>query len=338
MEPELSAPTRSRWLRLAVSLLISILAIYLTTRDLDFSEVWQVLQQIRLPLVLAALGSVALNLGCKAIRWAIVVRSGRPNIAARATTGPYLIGQMLNALIPGRVGDMSRIWMVGTMGAGRTYTLGTVILEKSTDLVAFGILFLVLVFLTPLPAWIGNSAVTILGIALLIIIGLILVASLQTQLLGLFEQLTRWISSRIRNFLLHRLQAGLSSVGIIQKRTALTLLVCLTGLVWGTAILNNHLVLRAFDLQLSLDASILLLIALQLGISVASVPASIGVFEFICIQSLSLYGVDRELAFGYCILLHTIVYIPVLTAGLAALWARTFRSHRPWLPASGELE
>jgi uncharacterized membrane protein YbhN (UPF0104 family) len=90
----------------------------------------------------------------------------------------------------------------------------------------------------------------------------------------------------------------------------------MTGVGWFTAVLLNVLVLYAFDLHLGWKAPVLLLLALQAGIAIPSLPARIGVFEYICILCLSLFGVDQTVALSYGIVLHLVVIVPILVLGV----------------------
>jgi uncharacterized membrane protein YbhN (UPF0104 family) len=68
-----------------------------------------------------------------------------------------------------------------------------------------------------------------------------------------------------------------------------------------------------------LTASLLILIALQAGISIPSVPGRIGIFEYICVLALAVFGVGQSTAFGYGVVLHGLVLLTPILAGLVSL-------------------
>ena len=68
-------------------------------------------------------------------------------------------------------------------------------------------------------------------------------------------------------------------------------------------------------------AALIVLVALQVGTAVPSSPGRIGVFEYICVLSLAPFGVEREMALAYGLVLHAVAYGPPLVVG-AALLAR----------------
>jgi uncharacterized membrane protein YbhN (UPF0104 family) len=81
-------------------------------------------------------------------------------------------------------------------------------------------------------------------------------------------------------------------------------------------VLTNYWVLLALDIQAPLVASLLVLVAVQAGISLPSLPGKIGVFELTCILALEIFRVSRTIALSYGILLHAVVFIPILVPGL----------------------
>jgi hypothetical protein len=51
-----------------------------------------------------------------------------------------------------------------------------------------------------------------------------------------------------------------------------------------------------------------------------SLPGRVDVFKYVCALALKSYGIDPATALSYGILLHVIVYIPVIAGGLPSLW------------------
>jgi glycosyltransferase 2 family protein len=137
--PSISLP--SGRVRVILSLLLAALALYLILRDLDYQAVWTTLIQADVGLVLLALASIATNVAGKTIRWKVLMgRAGQQVALSRALSG-LLIGQMVNTLLPMRAGDVTRAYVVGGLGPGRAFTLGTIVLEKVIDMLCYTALF-----------------------------------------------------------------------------------------------------------------------------------------------------------------------------------------------------
>ena len=52
----------------------------------------------------------------------------------------------------------------------------------------------------------------------------------------------------------------------------------------------------------------------------AIITGRVGVFEYVCVLALKNYGIEPAMALSYGILLHVIVFIPVIAGGLPSLW------------------
>lgn len=227
-----------------------------------------------------------------------------------------MAGQTLNWFVPGRVGDLSRAYHIGGMGPGRSYVLGTVAVEKVFDLLSYAILFIAALLLIPLPGWIRDSGYTLTGITALITIGLIALALFPHWFLHQLERFSARLPGRLRSITLPRVQSAISSLDVLQKRSEILKLAIWSALVWGTAILTNHLTALALDIHLPLTAALVVLVALQVGIIAPGVPGRIGVFQYICILVLALFQVDNSTGLSYGILLQAIVLVPATLVSL----------------------
>lgn len=332
MWSEIRRRLASRPLRLGAGVLVSALTLYLAAREVRPTEVWQALTTANPGWLALALGSVAVNTLARALRWRTLLGRRGASIPFSKLLVALILGMTLNLIFPARAGDLSRAYTVGGLGPGRTFTLGTVALEKLLDLVAFAILFLALVALMPLPDWVDASALTLVALALACALLLALLIYRREQArpapeapvarqpgslrahraFGAWNTFVAWSRARLR--------PALASLEVLQTRAALTRLALWTAVVWGTGLLTNHLTLLALQIYLPLSAALLVLVALQIGISIPSVPGRIGVFEYLCVLSLAIFGVARGPGLSYGLLLHFISMLPMILGGPAAIW------------------
>jgi uncharacterized membrane protein YbhN (UPF0104 family) len=94
----------------------------------------------------------------------------------------------------------------------------------------------------------------------------------------------------------------------------------LSVVIWLLAGLVNHFGFRAVGLQLPLTAGLLLAVTEITGTRLAYTPAAIGIYHSIAIVTLAPFGVGPTDAFSAALLLHLVVYLPILIGGLAAVW------------------
>lgn len=311
---------RLKWLRWSMGFLLMAALLYLSLRDVPPQEVWRSLQQADSWLLLAALASVAINTAAKLARWMVMTKRGDASIPTRDLLAALLIGQTVNWFAPGRLGDLSRVYLAGRRGGSRSFLLGTLAIEKVIDLLAYAMLFLAIILLLPMPDWLADSGVTLTLLAIFLSLTIGLVAARPGMIEKRLPWLLGWLPEKWRAALQPRLQMALSSLGVLRLRGDVIRLVGLTVLVWGTAVWTNDLVLRSLGLGLPWKASVLVLVALQAGISIPVVPGRFGLFEYMCILSLSVYGVAESLGLSFGLLLHAIVLAPTSLASLVAYW------------------
>ena len=306
----------SFFIRIGLAIAISLVSLYLALRNISLQEVGESLKQANYWYVALALVSVGINTLAKTSRWMVLMKPRRQHLNYYQVLKSLLIGQSLNNLYPGRVGDLSRAYVVGSQGPGRTFVLGTLGIEKVVEMFSYAVLFVILLLLIPLPDWVSSSGYTFAIIAVFVTIGVMLVTYQRGLVIRILERISGHFPERLQTYSKPRLRAGIDSLEVLQNNTDLLKLGLWSAIVWGTALLNNHLALLALNIHLPLTASLLVLIALQAGISIPSVPGRFGIFEYICVLALGVYGIDQATAFSYGILLHAIVMLPTTLLGL----------------------
>jgi len=295
--------------------------------NVDLGEVWGSLAEVKSGYLALALLSVLLNTSAKAFRWSVLIGEPAREIGTFLLLKTVLVGQMLNYVLPLRIGDFSRAYVVGGDGSSKIYIFGTVVVEKVIDFLVLTLLFVLLLFLIPLPAWLDRNSLLFASLVLLVLI----VVSLAAYRFGLVRRLLDWfqaiIPQRIHPYLEKVLYQGISALQSLLYAPHRLPLLLWTIFIWSTALLTNYLTLLAFDLHLPLSASLLILVALLIGITLPSIPGKIGVFEYVCVLALSVYGVDSSLALSYGLVLHAIVLLPIMVSGLVFYWSLTLKEH-----------
>ncbi len=314
----------SSYFRGGVGIFVSGMVLVYLFRNIDLRETWAVLRKTQLGFVGIGLLSVGVSNICKVLRWKVLLGTTGREIGFASLLGAVLSGQLLNALIPGRVGDFARAFMVGEEG-GRLFILGTIALEKLIEMLAFAILFLSLLFFVPFPTWMD---VPLLSLSLLVIVGSLTLAGVvyyYEAFTAFLFRLCRYFPARFHQWFIPRLQASLVSLQVLGRGKNLVWVMVLTMLVWSNAVLVNYVGMRAVGISLPISVSIILLLGLQTGIVVSASPGAVGVFEAICVFTLVYFGVERSLALGYSLLLHALVLIPPMIGGIFSMLGWGFR-------------
>lgn len=127
-------------LRLFVGVIFAALALLYLSREVDFQAAWKGIRGAHAGWLGVALLSVWLTVLAKVARWRVLL-GAEARVSWGRLGGALLVGQMLNTFLPVRVGDLVRMRWVGRAGPGQSYTLGTIILEKTLDLFGYTLFF-----------------------------------------------------------------------------------------------------------------------------------------------------------------------------------------------------
>jgi uncharacterized protein (TIRG00374 family) len=325
-----------QYLRLGIGIAISFLCLYLALKNVDLTGTLLTLSQADWRWLALALVLIAINNLSKAARWKVLLSDRGEKIHFSKALISHMAGQTLNAIFPTRVGDLSRAITVGGMGPGRVYVFGTVMAEKIPDLIALAVSFLVLVVLIPLPEWAGKPGILIVFTALTFTVVMFVILVKQERLLEILALMISRLPATWQVKINMHVQSAVSSLDAFRAQSEFLKLTLWTVVIWLTAMGINYFVFRALSLDLSLTAALFLLLVLQIGIVLPSAPGRIGIFEYICVVCLALFGVGRAEALGYGILLHAMIFLPMAVLGLG-FWS-FLRSDQPDREDSGHLD
>jgi uncharacterized protein (TIRG00374 family) len=295
----------------------------------DWLEVQKTILKADPFFISLAFGVTAINIALKILRWQVQLKPDSQNISLLNISASFLSAQMLNAVVPIRLGELQRIYVIGGSGSMHGFVLGTIVAEKFLDMLAYAVLIGMLLLWIPLPNWMGGSVTALISITVIQAVMLFLLALKRDYFLGLVEKISQRFSPPIREFLLKNVQSGFASLDVFRQPITALKLSLITASIWSTAVLANYWILQALDIQTPLAASLLVLIAVQAGISLPSLPGKIGVFELTCILALEIFRVSRSIALSYGILLHAVVFIPILIPGLISFFYLQIEGPRP---------
>ncbi len=336
--------TQTQVLRWILSLGVMVVSVWLLTRELDWGQVLSALQTANYTWVLVGVLVIIGTFFARVWRWQALL--WRADLRFWPALTALLVGQVANMVLPMRGGDLVRaMWLrperngaqdmeqdvardvepAVTRVAGASEALGSVALEKVWDLLALLLCGLLLLALAPLPEWFSNSTWSTAGI--LLVGGLVLWAGLRWQ-----EVLFRWAALILARFpagwdkaLLPRLQRLAQGLNSLQSAQASGRVFLWTVITWGLGAVSNWAVMRAFGVD-SPVAAVFLLATLMVGNAVVPTPARLGVYEGICVVSLSLFDVPYDLALAIGLVLHLVVMgPPLIAAGILALGSQITR-------------
>jgi len=313
--------------RVVVGALLGGAALWLAFRGIDAPQMWVALQAVNYLWVGASFLSVVATTLVITARWRLLFY---PDVRQRSwgsLLGGILVGQMLNIVVPARLGDVARVYLVATSeGLSKTRVAATLVVEKVADLVIFALGAVFLLLVVAVPDWVRASSTSLLIAGLLGVIATLVFSRWGRPLLAWLDRHT---PARLQPAwrLGHLALDGLAVMRSWQANLALW---GLSVLSWLLAAATNYLLFLAFGLPLSFAAAAFLLVVLQVGVAPPSLPGKLGVFHYLAILGLSFFGVTRTTALSYALVLYAVALLSKVLAGGAWLaWLR-------WLPARGQ--
>ena len=306
---------------------ISAVALVLAFRQVDLGQMGAAFARVDYGLVVAAAGIQLLVVGAIAGRWGLLFRERPPFMRLLSA---LLIAQLANGVIPVRLGMFVRAYLVAREGGQSKITVyTTVVAEKVFDSLAFVLLFVVVLPVFA-PGWFQWSAFGLgTGLFAVLFPGLVLVTYQRHRVLRLVRGVMGRMPWMEKVGLVQKFEAGLEGLARLRGGSTLARLWGWTLVIVGLGGLVNYVVLRAFAAPVPWGAAIFLLVALQVGAKVLPAPmGGIGVFQWICVEGLALFGVGRELALSYGFVLHFVVFVPGIVLGGLALYRAHFSLRR----------
>ena len=311
-----------RGVRVALGTGLSVLFLWLAFRDVPVSQIVSAFGQLDWGFMALALGLTLAGTLARAARWKLLYHPHQKKLNYLRLAEVLFISQMLNIIVPARLGEVARIHFMGQLESrSRAHTLGTIAVEKMLDILAL----LVIMFLIPvsvsLPAWFQDARSSLFAFVI-IFFGLTLAITYgKVRLLTLLESTVRFLPNNWQARLQRAIGLALGSLDVLRSPWIGLQLQGWSFLIWFMGILVNYVLFMAIGLSLSFTAALFLLVVLQVGTAVPSVPGKLGIFQYLCILALGPFGVGKSSALSYSVLLYLVAIGPVLLLGaFFSLW------------------
>jgi uncharacterized protein (TIRG00374 family) len=329
-----------RYWPLALGVLVTAGVAWFAAREFDWRAVWASLVRADLRYVALAMAAMLLNILLKVWRWQWLFHpqigtpsrvpgtpprvlgevGGTGQLRRRDLLSALMIGQLGNVLLPTRLGDVARMGVVHKKaGVALSWALLTLVAEKALDSVMLLVLLGALLPFVAWPTWMSTTQLVFGTLLAAGLIGLVWLATQATVRHRLAQVLQRLLPGPIPRWT-ERILESLSAWRAVQERAVQVRLWTLSVLIWLLAGLVNHFGFCAVGLHLPLTAGLLLAATEIAGTRLAYTPAAIGIYHSIAIVTLAPFGVGPTDALSAALLLHLVVYLPILIGGLAAVW------------------
>ena len=308
------------YLKHAIILLVTVALVALFLRQADLSAVARELSHAQPGgVVLALLASIG-TFVFRTFRWQYLLLP-----AGHVPFGPALratvIGFGANALLPGRVGEVIRPYLLARKAKlDPTATFATIVLERALDIITLLLLFALTVALLN-PQFAVNDGQTLRAVqfgglvaAAASLAGLVVAfvfAGHAERVTLLTERLTRRLPARASRLAVKVVSAFGQGFAVLRSPAALAGAFAWSLAVWLSIALTTWAMARAFGLDLPFAGTFTVLMFMAVGVSVPT-PGAVGAFhESVRLALVSLYAADNDRAVAYAVALHALSFVPV---------------------------
>jgi len=290
--------------QIALGVVISLLALALAFRGADLTLMGAALREANYFYLIPSIALVIAGLYARALSWSIIL-GGR--VPYGRVFDAMNEGYLLNNLLPLRLGEFGRAYLISRAGQVTAYeALSSVLVERIIDLIMAVVLLLAfLPFVPGLEAAQGLVASSV-ALGLAGIVTLIFVARHQVWLVAL----ARRILDRLNWRWLHparmeaRLASFLNGLSVLQDARRALMAAFWSGVAWIAAAYSTYFLLLAFVPTATVPMAFIVLTVVALGGAVPSLPGGVGLFEAFVVGILAVFGVESSRALSFGLIFH----------------------------------
>ncbi|MCP4155434.1 MAG: flippase-like domain-containing protein [bacterium] len=305
-----------KWARYLVGLIITVLAVWLSFRNLDWQELKTSFTRVNFFWVILAALNTLFSVYILSWRWKILLKS-RLNVSLISIFKVNIISQYLNIFVPGRFGEILKAWLVSRQYRySGSYILGTVVVDKMFDLFSLAILGIFAPLLFAFEDKLKGYSLALLICAVLIV--------LITLTIWKREAIRRWLKKvtklvpkrfELREKLVNFVEKGIDAFSLLKNVKMNIGLVIITFLLILNQALTNLFLFQAYDFPLTFWNALVLQLILIIGMAPPSVPGRIGIFEYVVIFGLTLFDIEKSIALSCALVMHVTVFLPKILLG-----------------------
>jgi uncharacterized protein (TIRG00374 family) len=277
----------------------------------------------------------------RAIRWQVILQP----VAGRLPFGPLwratAIGMMVNNLVPARAGEIARAY---ALTKEAPVPFATSLASLAVDRLFDAIMLLLLAATALLDPGLSSTETLLAGrpvsafatgavtLVLVLLFALYALVFFPAQLLRLFELFARRVSPAIEERGRTVLKTFVNGLSVLRSPARFAAVFGWTLAHWMLNAIGFWLSFKAVGIRAPFSAALFLQAFIALGTAVPALPGFFGVFEYMSVQGLAVYGVSQQQAATWAIGYHLFSFIPITLIG-AYYFARLGVKFRDLQPA-----
>jgi glycosyltransferase 2 family protein len=307
---------------------LSAILLWLVLRNIDGARMLQAVLAINSGYFALSLIFYLLTIFFRSVRWRYLLESERP-IAVSPLLSATSIGLMTNNVLPLRIGDVARAYLIGRHARISGVTaFATLAVERIVD--ALCLLSILGFYLRVMR---GQQQIQQVGLRMVFLgAAFVMVLACAIGVIYLASKHHLWVENVITRVLGTRFPGASKQVlSLFAKASAgfaalhdwsqLVRVFLFSLCLWLSGAVSYYYLMRSFSFPLGFSSALLVLVFVTFGVAFPSAPGFAGTFHAFCILGLSAVGMhDPSLAATYAFTLHGTEWLASTALGLFFLW------------------
>jgi hypothetical protein len=305
----------------ALGLLVGILFIWLAFRGTDIEGLKSSFKAVNYfylaPIVLLTI----IILMLRSYRWGVILEP-MEKVDQKTLFSITAVGFMAINLLPWRMGEIVRPYLISRKSSIKMgSSLATIVVERTFDMLSLMTLLLVVLKTVKLPSLIFKAACSMLLIFIPLFLLLIFMAVKRELSVKSIDRIIGRLPKAFSSWLMRVLHSFLDGLQILPDLKKTSYYTLLSMLIWFLMGLSVYIFFYSFDsmLELPLTTAYVVLVITALGVALPAAPGFVGNYHFSCVLALSLFGIPKNDALTFAILLHFIQVMTTIVLGLIFL-------------------
>jgi uncharacterized protein (TIRG00374 family) len=300
------------WFGVIVSLALLVYVFYQT----DPAKILDSLQKAQYVYLIPALALYFVGVGIRAVRWHFLLRDLKP-IAIRSLFRTVVIGYMANDILPARMGELLRAYLLGQQERiSKAATLVTIIVERLFDgltMLTFIVAASFLLHFEDETFALRVRLVSALFIAA--IVALAILAGMPQHVERIADFFLRRLPERFQSRARRLTRSFLAGLAVLRSPRDSFAVYALSIFAWLCETGMYAVIAQGFGMTLRFAVYLLAAAFANLVTIAPSTPGYVGVFDAPIVYTLTMFGVEQNLATSYTIVLHAALILPVTLLG-----------------------
>ena len=264
----------------------------------------------------------------RALRWRLLLSPVKKDVRISSTFWSTGVGFMVNTLVPIRLGEFVRAYVLGEKeGTGFAPGFSSIVVERTLDLIGLLSIGVVTMFLVSAEAGLSSTVVEIfqaVAVLIAVILAVIIVGIKKEPLVlrlvtGIVSKIpiVKKYTERIMEFT-SSLIRGLQ--GLSQNPKMFVANMSLTWILWLVSTSGIYLTFKAFNYPLPFLAAILGGVLMSVSHILPATPGYVGSYEAFWLLVFTLLGVTQaDLLLAIGVISHLIGLLPIIVIGCVSI-------------------